>query len=163
MPTPRKWGGGVMDGAGLRGMRSDLQARWIPGGGRHPGFRKNATLRGAVLERGPRLAHEDGGSIQPSGRRASDPIKKGCSRSSSEEGNLAHTVLRQQAVPGVVLCSGQLGPCSPALSSNVHRRKRWTGRGAARKRRRDGAVVFVRCFAAFCSVVGPVRKDCRGS
>lgn len=94
------------------------------------------------------MAHEDGGSIQPSGRRASDPIKKGCSRSSSEEGNLAHTVLRQQAVPGVVLCSGQLGPCSPALSSNVHRRKRWTGRGVARKRRRDGAVVFVRCFAA---------------
>jgi len=42
---------------------------------------------------------------------------------------------------GKVLCSERLGPCSPALSSNGYRRKRWSGRGVARKRRRDWAVV----------------------
>jgi hypothetical protein len=41
-----------------------------------------------------------------------------------------------------VLCLGRLGPCSPALSSNDHRRKRWLGRSAARKRRCDWVVAF---------------------
>lgn len=51
-------------------------------------------------------------------------------------------VLRQQAAGGEVLHSGRLGPCSPAPSSDGHRRKRWSGRGVARKRRRVRAVVF---------------------
>jgi hypothetical protein len=39
----------------------------------------------------------------------------------------------------MVLHSGLSGPRNPALAFNGHRRKRWSDRGVARKRRRDRA------------------------
>jgi len=73
-------------------------------------------------------------------------------------------VLRQQAAGGKILRSGLLGPCSPALSSNGHRRKRWSDRGVARKRRPDRAVIL---GATFCGVLAApydlLRGGCHGS
>jgi len=60
-----------------RGLRSNLQSPWIPNGGRHPGFRESVALRGAMQERGPWSIHEDGGSIQPTGRRIDDDSIRG--------------------------------------------------------------------------------------
>jgi len=68
--------------------------------------------------------------------------KEGARGAQMRRGTSTLVVLRQQAAGGGVLHSGRLGPCSPALSSNDHRRKRWPGRGVARKRRRVRAVVF---------------------
>jgi len=72
----------------------------------------------------------------------STTLCKGCPGSSMRRGAFAHVVLRQQAAGGEVLRSERLGSCSPALSSNGHRRKRCSGRGVARKRRRDWSVAF---------------------
>jgi hypothetical protein len=70
-------------------------------------------------------------------------------------GTSTHVVLRQQAAGGEVLHLGRLGPCSPAPSSDGHRRKRWSGRGVARKRRRVRAGVFeVVVSRRACNVVG---------
>jgi len=68
---------------------------------------------------------------------------RGALRSSPEKGN--HHPRRPAAAGGGTgrsLCSELLGPCSPALFSNGHRRKRWSGRGVARKRRVDRGVAF---------------------
>jgi len=67
--------------------------------------------------------HEDEGSIQPLGRRFDDEIK-GMLEQLNEEGNLYPRRSAAADSVGKVLRSGLLGPCSPALSSNVHRRKR---------------------------------------
>lgn len=62
----------------------------------------------------------------------------GVLKQSGEKGNLDGTlILRLAAGVKWVLCSRLFGPCSPSPSSNGHRRKRWSGRGAARKRRRE--------------------------
>jgi len=58
------------------------------------------------------------------------------------KGTFALVVLRQQASGGRVLRSELLGPRSPALFSNGHRRKRWLHRGVARKRRSGRRAVF---------------------
>jgi len=73
-------------------------------------------------------------------------------------------VLRQQAAGGMVPCSELLGPCSPALFSNGHRRKRWSDRGVARKRRVDREMAFgVSLSGVLASSLGRFRKGCRGS
>jgi len=118
---------GVMEGAWPRGAGSDLRSRWVPGGGKHPGLRKSVSLRGVTPERRPRSAHEGGGSIQPSVRRADD--YQGCSGGPHEEGTIALVVLRQQGHVRMGLRSGPSGLRSSALSFNGHRRKRWSGRG----------------------------------
>jgi len=141
--------------------RSSL--RRIPDGERHPGSRENVALRGTMLERGPRSTDEDGGSIQPSGQTARRR-KRDAREAHMRRGTFTLAVLRQQAARGRVLRSGQLGPCSPALSSNGHRRKRWSDRGVARKRRRDRAVAFgVSLCGALAATYGRLRRDCRGS
>lgn len=67
--------------------------------------------------------------------------------------------LRQQGGSRGILYLGHLGPCSPALSSNSYRRKRWLGRGAARKRRHDRAVVFgVVIFGVLAASKGGVGR-----
>lgn len=106
---------------------SDLRSRWVPEGGKHPGFRKSVPLRGVTPERGPRSVHEGGRSIQPSARRIDD--YQGCSDGSNEEGTIAPVVLRQQNHARVGLRSDPFGLRSSALSSNGHRRKRWSDRG----------------------------------
>jgi len=79
-------------------------------------------------------------------------------------GTFTLVVLRQQAVRGEVLRSGRLGPCSPALSFNGHRRKRWSDRGVARKRRRDRTVAFgVSLCGALAATHGRLRRGCHGS
>jgi hypothetical protein len=78
-----------------RAQRAIFAPSRIPESGRHPGFRERVTLRGVTPEREPWLAHEDGGSIQPAGRRAFDT--QGCSRSSVRRGTFTLVVLRQQA------------------------------------------------------------------
>jgi len=79
-------------------------------------------------------------------------------------GTFTLVVLRQQAAGGRVLRSGRLGPPSPALSSNGHRRKRWSDRGVARKRRRDRAIAFgVSLCGALAATYGWSRRDCSGS
>jgi hypothetical protein len=107
-----------------------------------PAFGKTLPFAGRRRNEGLGRFNEDEGNIQPSGRRIDDGINEGCSSCSDEEGNPAYTVLRQQVGLKGILYLGQLGPRSPALSSNGYRRKRWSGRGAARKRRHDGAVAF---------------------
>jgi len=107
-----------------------------------PALGKALLFVGRRCARKPRLVREDEGSIQPFGRRADDE-SKGCSSRYRREGIFfTYIVLRQQAVEREILCSGRLGPCSPALSSNGLRRKRGTDRGVARKRRPDRAMAF---------------------
>jgi hypothetical protein len=89
----------------------------IPGGGRHPGFRKRVTLRGVTQERGPRSVHEVGGRIQPAARRSGDI--QGCSSSSREEGNLRP---RRPAAAGGGRVGPSLGAARPAQSSAVLQR-----------------------------------------
>jgi hypothetical protein len=86
--------------------------------------------------------HEDEGNNPAPRTKHRRQDNKGCSGSSLRRGLFAHVVLRQQAAGGKILRSGLPGPCSPALSSNGHRRKRWSGRGVARKRRRGWSVAF---------------------
>jgi len=75
-------------------------------------------------------------------------------------GTFTLVVLRQQAAGGGVLRSGRLGPPSPALSSNGHRRKRWSDQGVARKRRHDRAVAFgVSLCGALAATYGRSRRD----
>lgn len=63
-----------------------------------------------------------------------------------------------------VLHSGLLGPFNPASSPNGHRRKRWSDRGVARKRRRDRMMVF---GVTSCRVLAArqdwLRRGCNGS
>jgi len=107
-----------------------------------PALGKALLFVGRRCARKPRLVREDEGSIQPFGRRADDE-SKGCSSRYRREGIFfTYIVLRQQALEREILCSGRLGPCSPALSSNGLRRKRGTDRGVARKRRPDRTMVF---------------------
>jgi len=73
---------------------------------------------------------------------------KGYSSNSDEVGNLRLRPTAAAVAIGGNLRSGLFGPCSPALSSNGHRRKRWSGRGAARKRRSDRSMAFEVVFAA---------------
>lgn len=73
--------------------------------------------------------HEDEGNNPAPRTKHRRQDNKGCSGSSLRRGLFAHVVLRQQAAGGKILRSGLPGPCSPALSSNGHRRKRWSGRG----------------------------------
>jgi hypothetical protein len=80
------------------------------------------------------------------------------------KGTFAFVVLRQQAPRGRVLRSELLGPRSPALFSNGHRRKRWSDRGVARKRRSDREAAFeVSLCGALAAPLGWLRKGCRGS
>jgi hypothetical protein len=79
-------------------------------------------------------------------------------------GTLALVVLRQQAAGGRVLRSALLGPRSPALSSNGHRRKRWSDRSVARKRRSGRRMAFEVSFCgALAASSSRLRKGCRGS
>jgi len=79
-------------------------------------------------------------------------------------GSFTLVVLRQQAAGGKVLRSGLLGPCNPALSSNGHRRKRWSDRGVARKQRRDRAVAFGAVPSCeLAAQEGRSRRGCHGS
>jgi len=60
---------------------------------------------------------------------------------------------------GKVPRSELLGPCSPALFSNGHRRKRWSDRGVARKRRVDRRAAFgVSALRRSCDVAGPAPE-----
>jgi len=79
-------------------------------------------------------------------------------------GTFTLVVLRQQAAGGRVLRSGRLGPLSSALSSNGHRRKRWSNRGVARKRRPGRAVTFeVSLCGVLAAPYGWFRRNCGGS
>lgn len=84
-------------------------------------------------------------------------------RTNGEEGNFWPTVLHPQA-GGKVPRSTLFDSCSPALSSNGPRRKRWPGRVVARKRRRGWGIAFE--FAVFveCLLLHDLRmrKGCRG-
>jgi hypothetical protein len=72
-----------------------------------------------------------------------DPAtSRGARVAHARKGTFALVVLRQQAAGGSVLRSGLLGPRSPALFSNGHRRKRWSDQGVARKRRFGRRVAF---------------------
>jgi len=121
----------------------------IPGGGRHPGSRERVALRGVTLERGPRSIHEDGGSIQPSGRRIGDA--QGCPRSSREEGSL-HP--RRPAAAGGVWEGPSLRATRPAQSSAVVQRPSPQAVVGSRRRpqaasRSDGGfrgLVFAACL-----------------
>jgi len=64
-----------------------------------------------------------------------------------EEGNLRPRHPAAAGGKGEVLRSERLGPRSPAPCSNGHRRKRWSDRGVARKRRRDRRMVFEVLFS----------------
>jgi hypothetical protein len=68
--------------------------------------------------------------------------KRGTRVTQMRRGVFAYVILRQQVAAGEILRSELFGPCSPSLSSNDHRRKRWSGRGAARKRRYDRSMTF---------------------
>jgi len=59
----------------------------------------------------------------------------------TRRGTFVSAVLRHQAAREKVLHSGLSGPRNPALAFNGHRRKRWSDRGVARKRRHDRASV----------------------
>jgi hypothetical protein len=156
-----------MEGTYPRERRAIFAPSRIPGSGRHPGFRECVTLRGVTHERGPWSAHEDGGSIQPAARRIDDT--QGCSRSSVRRGTFTPVVLspvmrRSRRREGGSFAQGLLGPCSPALSSNGHRRKRWSDRSVARKRRYGWAVAFgVSSCGVLATPSGRLRKGCRGS
>jgi len=114
---------------------------------------------GRRCARKPRLVREDEGSIQPFGRRADE--SKGCSSRYRREGIFfTYIVLRQQAVEREILCSGRLGPCSLALSSNGLRRKRGTDRGVARKRRPDRTMAFEVVLRG--ALVSTVRAPSKG-
>jgi hypothetical protein len=79
-------------------------------------------------------------------------------------GTFARGLCGSRGQKGEVLHSGRLGPCSPALSSNTHCRKRCVGLGVARKRRQGRTVVS---GSASCNVLAALcdrrRKGCRGS
>jgi len=125
-----------------------------------PALGKALLFVGRRCARKPRLVREDEGSIQPFGRRADDE-SKGCSSRYRREGIFfTYIVLRQQAVEREVLCSGRLGPCSPALSSNGLRRKRRTDRGVARKRRPDRTMAFEVVLRG--ALVSTVRAPSKG-
>jgi len=77
---------------------------------------------------------------------------------------LAPVMRRTRRREGGSFAQGLLGPCSPALSSNGHRRKRWSDRSVARKRRSDRARVFeVLSGGVLAASLGRLRKGCRGS
>jgi len=116
-----------------------------------------------MSERGPWSNREDEGSIQPFVQRLDDGT--GVPEwLELRRGSFTLVVLRQQAAGGKVLRSGLLGPCNPALSSNVHRRKRWSDRGVARKQRRDRTVAFGAVPSCeLAAQVGRSRRGCHGS
>jgi len=146
-----------------RGVEERSSGHGVTGGRRHPGFRESVALRGAMSERGPWSNHEDGGTIQPSVQRLDDE-NRGARVARTRRGTFTLVVLRQQAAGGEVLRSGLLGPCNPALSFNGHRRKRWSGRGVARKRRRDRTVAFrVALFCELAAQEGRSWRGCHGS
>jgi len=135
----------------------------VTGGLWHPGFRESVALRGAMLERGPWSNHEDGGTIQPSVQRLDDETR-GARVARTRRGTFTLVVLRQQAAGGEVLRSGLFGPCNPALSFNGHRRKRWSDRGVARKRRHGRTVAFrVALFCELAAQEGRFWRGCHGS
>jgi hypothetical protein len=94
-----------------------------------------------------------------------EPATPRGARGASEEGNLRP---RRPAAAGggegKVLRSRRLGPRSPVLSSNGHRRKRWSDQGVARKRRFGRTVAFeVSSCDVLAASPGWLRKGCRGS
>jgi hypothetical protein len=109
------------------------------------------------LERGPWSIHEDGGSIQPSGRRIDD--EQGCPRSSREEGSL-HP--RRPAAAG----GGREGPSlratRPARSSVVVQRPSPQAVVGSRRRpqaaSRSGGGFRGLVLRRACSAVRPASK-----
>jgi hypothetical protein len=129
-----------------------------------PAFGKALPFAGRRRNEGLGRHMRTRGIIQPSGRTVDDETRRGARVAQMRRGIFAHVVLRQQAAGGKILRSELLGPCSPALSSNGRRRKRWSGRGVARKRRRDRSVTFgVVLYGVLAAPWGRFRKDCRGS
>jgi len=110
-------------------------------------------------------------SVESCGRRDHPALRsktrrrnRGARVARTRRGTFTLVILRQQAARGEVLRSGLLGPCNPALSFNGHRRKRWSDRGVARKRRRDRTVAFrvaLRCELA--AQRGRSWRGCHGS
>jgi len=154
-----KPGGGVMENACRYGVRSDPRAIAIPEGEKHPGFRLSVTLRGVTPTRRPRLAYEGGGSIQPAARRAGD--NQGMlERAAMRRGTIVNVVLRQRATGGRSFAHGHSARASPAPSANGHRRKRWSHRGVARKRRRGRPTIFG--FMSICVLAAQRDRGIEG-
>jgi len=123
---------------------------------------KRCPSRGDVGTRA--LVESCGRRDHPALRSKNRRRNRGARVARTRRGTFTLVILRQQAARGEVLRSGLLGPCNPALSFNGHRRKRWSDRGVARKRRRDRTVAFgiVTC-CELAARQGRFRRGCHGS
>jgi hypothetical protein len=141
----RRHEGGRFDAEG-----SDLHGIAVPNGGRHPGFRGSRyPSRGGGGMGASADSMRTMGVTSPSNEGSAN--EQGCSRSFKgpagknrwvRRGISIHAGLRQQAVLGRSFTRGfsarAVQRCRPAS----RRRKRWLGRGVARKRRHDGGGGF---------------------
>jgi len=145
-------------------VRSDLHGAEFLAVEGTPAFGKTSPFAGRRRNEGLGRFMRARGSSSPPDEESTTSKQRGAQVALVRRGTFAHVVLRQQAAGGRVLRSESPGPCSPALSSNGHRRKRWLGRGVARKRRRDWSVAFgVVTRGVLAAPWVRFRKGCRGS
>jgi len=158
MPSRRKSGGGVMDGLCPAASRSDPRVMGLLAVEAPRLSGKRCPSRGDVGTRA--LVESWGRWDHPALRSKNRRRNRGARVARTRRGTFALVVLRQQAAGGEVLRSGLLGPCNPALSFNGHRRKRWSDRGVARKRRYDRTVAFRVAFR--CELAAQRDRSWRG-